>query len=90
MKTSDAIVWSWARGSYIAPLSVELPKAPIKKYKTVKIGMPSKGPLKALILFDRNYKQYFNIKNGMQLFEVTNKEINHYIIRKGNWVLLEE
>lgn len=90
VKTSDAIVRSWAQGNYIKPLAVKLPDASIEKYKTVNIPMTPKGPMKALILFDRNYKQYFNMKRGMHLLEVSNKKINHYVIEKREWKLYEE
>ncbi|WP_145177797.1 hypothetical protein [Gimesia aquarii] len=90
VKTSDAIVRSWALGNYIKPLAVQLPEVAIEKYKTVNVPMTPKGPLKALILFDRDYKQYFNMKRGMQLLEVSNKEIKHYYVDKREWKLDEE
>lgn len=90
VSSADAIVASWARGKYVPPLNLQLPETPIKKYKTVDTPMTPKGQLKALILFDRNYKQYFDMKNGKGLLEVTSKGINHYIIHRKEWKLYKD
>lgn len=90
VSTADAVVASWARGKYIPPLNVQLPDTPIEKYKTVNTPMLPKGKLKALILFDRNYKQYFEMRNHKDLIEVTNKGMNRYIIHQKQWKLFKD
>ncbi len=90
VSTADAVVASWARGKYIPPLNVQLPDTPIEKYKTVNTPMLPKGKLKALILFDRNFKQYFEMRNHKDLIEVTNKGINRYIVHQKQWKLFKD
>lgn len=90
VSTADAVVASWAIGKYIQPLNVQLPDSPIVKHKSVDTPMLPKGQLKALILFDRNYKQYFEMRNGKDLLEVTNQGINHYIIHRKEWKLYKD
>lgn len=85
IKTSDAVMKSWSLGKHVPPLNVQLPEAKIKTGRNVDIPLTPKGPLKVLILYDDKYKQYYDMKNGKYLLEVTNKGITAYIIHRKQW-----
>lgn len=85
VSSADAVVAAWARGKNVPPLKVKIPDTEIEKFQTVDTPMSAPGPLKALILYNRAYKQYFNMKNGMELLEITNQGMTHYIIHRKEW-----
>ncbi|QDV19313.1 hypothetical protein Pan153_39780 [Gimesia panareensis] len=85
VKTPDALKQSLEQGMNVPPLNVQLPEADIKTGKRIDTPLIPKGPLKALILFDDNYKQYYDMKGGKVLLEVTNKGITAYIIHRRQW-----
>uniref|UniRef100_UPI00260BE51E hypothetical protein n=1 Tax=uncultured Gimesia sp. TaxID=1678688 RepID=UPI00260BE51E len=90
IESADAIIASWAKGSSVPPLAVQLPDTPIRKYKTVDTPMIPTGRLKAVVLFDQKYKEYFNMKNNKQLLEVTSKGIIHYVIHRREWKIYKD
>ncbi|QDU51423.1 hypothetical protein [Gimesia panareensis] len=85
VKTPDALKQSLEQGKHVLPLNVQLPEADIKTGKSVDPPLIPKGPLKALILYDDNYKQYYDMKNGKILLEVTSKSITRYVIYRRHW-----
>jgi len=85
VKTPAAIKLSQEQGKNVPALNVQLPDADIKTGKPVDSPLTPKGPLKALILYDDDYKQYYDMKNGKRLLEVTNQGITEYVIHRNTW-----
>tara|TARA_R110002167_G_scaffold88135_1_gene237875 strand:- start:486 stop:1289 length:804 start_codon:yes stop_codon:yes gene_type:complete len=90
VKSPDAIIASWSLGKYIPPLNLKLPEVEIEKFQTVKTPLTPQAPLKALILLGSNYNDYFNMKNGWEVIEVTNEGISRYEIHHKEWKNYEE
>ncbi|WP_417388480.1 hypothetical protein [Gimesia sp.] len=61
-----------------------------KTGKPVDSPLIPKGPLKALILYDDDYKQYYDRRSGKRLLEVTNQGITEYVIQNGRWKLYRQ
>lgn len=85
VKTPDAIIESWRFSSVVPPLSVQLPEAPIVKHRAIRTPMIAKGRLKAIMLPDNKYKQYYRMKNEKRLIEITNEKIQPYYSGEGEW-----
>ncbi|QGQ26009.1 hypothetical protein F1728_26505 [Gimesia benthica] len=67
------------------PLNVKIPEADIETGKKVDLPLTPTTPLKALILYDDNYQDYYDMKNGKRLLVVTNQGITRYVIYRGKW-----
>jgi len=85
VKTPAALKESQEEGKDVPPLNIQLPEADIKTGKPVDFPLTPKGPLKALILYDDNYKHYYDMKNGKRLLEVTSQGITEYVIHRNTW-----
>jgi|TARA_R110001592_G_scaffold363264_1_gene682802 hypothetical protein len=90
VKTTPALNHSQEQGKNVPPLNVELPEEDIKTGKPVDSPLIPKGPLKALILYDDDYKQYYDRRSGKRLLEVTNQGITEYVIQNGRWKLYRQ
>jgi len=90
VKTPAALKHSQEQGKNVPPLNVQLPEADIKTGKPVDTPLIPKGQLKALILYDDNYKQYYDMKSGKRLLEVTNQGITEYILHGKAWKKLRQ
>lgn len=85
VNTPEAIIESWRFSSVIPPLSVQLPSVPIKKKKAIKEPMIPKGRLKAIMLYDTNYQEYYDMKTYSSLIEITNEKTSYYFAGEGVW-----
>ncbi|HAW31203.1 hypothetical protein [Gimesia maris] len=85
VKTPAALNHSQEQGKNVPPLNVQLPEAEIKTGKPVDSPLIPQGPLKAIILYDDDYKQYYDMRNGKRLLEVTSQGITEYVIHRNKW-----
>lgn len=85
VKTPEAIIESWRFSKVVAPLSVQLPEQPIIKHRAIKKPMIAKGRLRAIMLPDNHYQQYYDLKDNIALIELTNEDYFVYFAGEGKW-----
>ena len=85
VKKGDALKRSTTMAKQVPPLNVKIPEADIETGKKVDLPLTPTAPLKALILYDDNYQDYYDMKNGKRLLVVTNQGITRFVIYRGKW-----
>lgn len=81
----EAIIESWRFSKVVAPLSVQLHEQPIIKHRAIRKPMIAKGRLKAIMLPDNHYRQYYDVKDDLSLIEITNDGYFTFFAGEGEW-----